>query len=424
MAINRIKVSNFKTFKELDLELGSFNVVIGANASGKSNFTDIFRFLRDIEREDTLTDAVSMNGGIESLRNLKVGCDADLSIEAESDKQIGWGLGDWGFRTYLYNYSFSLSFPRAQNGFKITKDELLRAFGIVPLKDKDKEKQKALFEEETTVSQGKMTIRNVDQKPKFFFEPDDIVERLETTKLLPLLAYSERFPDARIPPNTLLVQMPWAVLPPWETLFRDIGIYDIDPHLARNPVQITGKAELEEDGKNLALVLNKLIEDTEQKRKFCNLMKDLLPFFDDIGTERFAERSLLMRLREDYYEDDYLRAYMLSDGTINVTALLIVLYFERKDVIIVEEPERNIHPRLISGILDMMKDASKNKQIIVTTHSPEVVKHAGLENLLLVSRDKDGFSTVSRPSERQQVKVFMDNELGLDELFIDNLLGD
>jgi len=39
MAIKRIQVSNFKSFKELDLELGQFNVVIGANASGNSNFT-------------------------------------------------------------------------------------------------------------------------------------------------------------------------------------------------------------------------------------------------------------------------------------------------------------------------------------------------------------------------------------------------
>ena len=59
MAIKRIKVSNFKSFKELDLELGNFNVVIGANASGKSNFVQIFKFIRDIN-DLGLDNAISL----------------------------------------------------------------------------------------------------------------------------------------------------------------------------------------------------------------------------------------------------------------------------------------------------------------------------------------------------------------------------
>ncbi len=48
MAIKRIRVRNFKSFKDLEVELGKFNLLIGANASGKSNFIRIFEFLRDI----------------------------------------------------------------------------------------------------------------------------------------------------------------------------------------------------------------------------------------------------------------------------------------------------------------------------------------------------------------------------------------
>ena len=47
MAIKKIKISNSKSFKNLELELGKFNVLIGANASGKSNFTQVFGFLRN-----------------------------------------------------------------------------------------------------------------------------------------------------------------------------------------------------------------------------------------------------------------------------------------------------------------------------------------------------------------------------------------
>lgn len=49
MAIKKIKIANFKSFKDVEVELGRFNVLIGANASGKSNFVQVFKFLRDIK---------------------------------------------------------------------------------------------------------------------------------------------------------------------------------------------------------------------------------------------------------------------------------------------------------------------------------------------------------------------------------------
>ena len=89
---------------------------------------------------------------------------------------------------------------------------------------------------------------------------------------------------------------------------------------------------------------------------------------------------------------------------------------------IIEEPERNIHPYLISKVVNMMKDASQRKQIIVTTHNPEFVRHAGLENILLVSRGEDGFSIITRPADKEEVKTFLKNDIGIDELYIQNLL--
>ena len=48
MAITKLTVENFKSFDKLEVELRPFNIVVGSNASGKSNFVDVFRFLRDI----------------------------------------------------------------------------------------------------------------------------------------------------------------------------------------------------------------------------------------------------------------------------------------------------------------------------------------------------------------------------------------
>ncbi|KAF5417293.1 MAG: hypothetical protein C5S49_03710 [Candidatus Methanogaster sp.] len=207
-------------------------------------------------------------------------------------------------------------------------------------------------------------------------------------------------------------------------LFRTISIYDLDPKLSKKATLITGKTELEPDGSNLAIVLKNILDDKKKVERISNLVKDLLPFIEDLTVERLADKSLLASLKEVYSEKAFLPTPLMSDGTINITALIIILYFERKPLIIIEEPERTIHPYLISKIVDMMKDVSERfeKQIVVTTHNPEMVKYAGIDNILLVTRDDNGFSQISRPSEKEEVKIFLENEMGIEELYVQNLL--
>lgn len=86
------------------------------------------------------------------------------------------------------------------------------------------------------------------------------------------------------------------------------------------------------------------MENREARRKFLNLQKELLPFIGDLDVEKFADRSLLFKLQEMHFKDQYLPASLISDGTINIIVLIVALYFEQKELTIIEEPERNIHP--------------------------------------------------------------------------------
>jgi predicted ATPase len=212
-------------------------------------------------------------------------------------------------------------------------------------------------------------------------------------------------------------------LPPIEKFFDRIAIYDIDSKLLKKGVAITGKRDLEEDAGNLALILKNIIEDPEKKRKFSNLLRDVLPFVEDFSIEKFMDISLILTLRERYAGNHVLPAASLSDGTMTIFALIIALYFEDKPFIIIEEPVNHIHPFLVARVITMMKEASKSKQVMVTTHSTEVVKHAKIEDLLLISRDTEGFSVVSRPADKREVRTFLENEIGIEELYVQNLLG-
>lgn len=415
MSIERIKVTNFKSFRELEVELGKFNVLIGANASGKSNFVQIFKFMKDIASHG-LDNAVSMQGGVEYLRNINVGAAENFSLKVVSDSDFGLAVrrteNDFiGIKTYETTYEFALKFKKRGLGFEIVKDNLTRQCNFVRLEERKKK-----LEEKEKLGEGDVTVSRANGKVKIgLHKPEEVLIKEEDI-------YPPFLREEKIPPTTLLIQTPFFFISPLEGLFGNISVYDFDPKLPKKATPITGKAELEEDGSNLSIILKKITENQEKRRKLFNLVNDLLPFIGNLDVENFADKSLLFKIQEIYFENQYLPASLISDGTINITALIVALYFEKKQLTIIEEPERNIHPYLISKVVDMMKDASQKKQIIATTHNPEIVKYAGLDNLLLVSRDEEGFSRVSRPADTEEVKTFLENEIGIEELYVQNLL--
>ncbi|RLC51399.1 MAG: ATPase, partial [Candidatus Cloacimonadota bacterium] len=110
MSIKKLIVSNFKSFNEMEIELNNFNVLIGANASGKSNFVHIFEFLRDIVNFG-LINAISMQGGIEYLKNMNIKHSKNLIIKLISDASYDgfFAKGEKiGIRVYETEYEFSL----------------------------------------------------------------------------------------------------------------------------------------------------------------------------------------------------------------------------------------------------------------------------------------------------------------------------
>jgi predicted ATPase len=326
MAIERAKVSNFKSFDELEVDLRPLNIIVGANAAGKSNFLEIFRFLRD-RSEHGIENAVSLQGGMDYLANMRIGASRPIHLELSGRR------GKW----------------------------------------------RAVLEKKS-------------EAPGFSFsELNSGVQKYEPDK-------------------------------PSRPIFR-ASLFDLDPKLAKRAVPVTGKADLESNGSNLAVVLGNILRYEEERIQLTRLVRDLLPFVTDVKVDRFVvDKSLLVSMRESFSQD-YLPASFLSDGTIHLTALILALYFDKAPIVIIEEPERNIHPHLISKVAAMLADASKQKQVIVTTHNPELVKHARLEDLLLVHRDANGFSRITRPAENEQLKTFLENDLGVEDLYVQDLLG-
>ncbi len=415
MAIKSIEIKNFKSFNELDLELRDLNILIGANASGKSNFIKIFQFLRDIVSLG-LDNAISMQGGFEYLKNINLKTSHEFSVKFLLDfKKYKTGfskiLTDENIEVRLFEVSYEFTLNFGKTDYEIMKDKLIYSYEFTALHGREEECIKSS-------DTGEVIIFREDKKLKVSFnKPESLKDRDIFLSLLPV--YSEK----DLPSDSLLLESNCFYSPfDIRKQLCSLSIYDIDPSLSRKAIPLSGRLELEEDGSNLAIILKNILSHKEKRRKFINLTKDLLPFVNDIKIEKFADKYLIFTLKEKYSKDNYLPASLISDGTINITALIIALYFETDFLTIIEEPERYMHPSLIAGIIDMMKDVSHSKQIILTTHNPEIVKHGDIDNIFLVGRDKEGFSQIIRPADKEEIKVFLDNELGLEELFVQNLL--
>ena len=426
MAIKSVRIENFRSFDDFELNLGQFNVLVGANASGKSNLLHVFRFLKDIANH-SLKDAISLQGGVDFLTNARIGRSRPLSVTITADANDEFTLHKDDdvpiesrppeIKVEEVSYHFSLEFSENED-VEIVSDRLTLECAFSKLvwhTGGD-------YLEKRSLGGGSLVLHNTDGKFHCDLRLPEGVPFAEESFLPPIWKIRQETALASLLLERRFLQHP-LFLPPAE-VFMGVGtaIYDFDSRQPKRSVGIAGRSELAADGSNLAVVLRRILDDASTHRRFRLLVQAVLPFVEDVAVEPFSDKSLLMMLRESYAPEKPFPASFISDGTINVIALIVALYFEEHSVVMIEEPERNIHPHLISEVVEMLKDKAEKKQILVTTQSPELVQHAGLENLLLISRYEDGFSRLSRPSEKEVVRTFLENEIGIGDLYKHNLL--
>ena len=455
MPITKLTIENFKSFDRVEVELRDFNVVVGPNAAGKSNLIEAVVFLKDIA-EHGLEDAVAIHGGIRMLRNfdadsdriLRVGVEYNESENADekivaTDELIAMDeikhrvlhLSDdkiVGVKKGRVAYDFSIRPHRMGSGFSVVHDELsqrITLFEMTQVPEDEGEwfvpmpfpRDFPSYREVETIGEGALILnqRNGRFRARLDPSPD---KNIRLAAAFPILLNA----PVQFPERSLILESAYLRMVDyhfWDTL-ENARIYDFDPKKPKQAVPIAGVKKLDGDGGNLAIVLQEILRRAKDRRRFVNLVSDLLPFVDSVGVDTLAYNSLLAKLTERRSSGKRdLSVAWASDGTICVLAMVAALFFEKGELAIFEDPERSMHPQLIGRLVQMMKEASEKKQIILTTHNPEMLRHSGLEDILLVQRDDDGNSTITRPADSETLKIFLENELGIEDLFVQNLLA-
>lgn len=425
MRITKIKANNFKSFDGLELDFADFNVIIGANASGKSNFLSLIKFLKDIESWG-LESAISLQGGRDYILNKNIGKKETLLIEFEMDdgreaRYRHISESDDGFQ---YNMRFlcsrstiEIKFKERGDGYTLVNNKFGVNFVIEKGFDTDGnwtcEEDLGVHTLEIVEDKRNGISVNFSGKMQNDFEVQDIFP-LPVRLIQRLLEKGE----------PIFSQYFVSVLHPWrEKVFKGLSIFDFSPNVVKSASPVVGKIQLEEDASNLPVFLRRVLKKSETRKRFVRLISDLLPFIDDVRVSETNDKSLLLELKESYYNKNFLPSTFLSDGTVHSVALISALYFDDSMLAFFEEPERNLHPALVQKVVDHMKSHSDKKQIFVTTHNAELLRNVEVDDVLFVSRGADGLSRINKISQRDDVQAFLENEIGLDEMYVQNLLG-
>lgn len=390
--LKTIRISNFKSISNKTVSFENFNVLVGANAAGKSNFVDTLRFIHDI-LIDGLRSAVGRRFGWENVLTREK--DRSEKITAKIFYDLKGTEHDFKFGKKVYK-PLDLKY-KLEAGYTRKKVYLNLESFEARFKHNDTETK-----EEFERSRGKVQIHN-----PIIFE-----EQLKSINI-PKQLRDRLFLQGFFGMGSSLLS----------DFIRSWRFYDLDVNAARNPCIDDSQNILLDNGNNLASILDRLKASSSRSvhERILKIMSILVPGFDTWKIERQFDGSLGLKIREKGMTKALLPK-MVSDGTIRLLSILVALLYQpsRAGLICIDEPERYLHPQVLKPLIEIMRDVSKKTQIIVTTHSAEVVKWLKPNELLMV----DKINTVTHIIRAQNVSMVNKffEEFSLDELWLGGYL--
>lgn len=396
MRLTNLTIDNYKSLKSVSIEPERLTLLVGANASGKSNFTDCLDFVSEVYRHG-LEVAVSRKGGYDNIAFRKVRRSKSpirISVCAELEGT------EFPFRIYDSEDVSSHAF-RIQHTFSFVAQSysIDAEFSIVDEKIIVEVRQDKHWDHAVTVVR-KQGDFDLDTDPKFREEgrqsPRSMLDRALDFGTLEY--FKER--GQRLSSTELLVNYMGIVT---DVLFAfshaagGIRTFQISPGKSREFGVPTPRPELDRYGGNLPAVV-----DTMKKRNFdewklvMQVMRNVVPSLQDVKIDYTTTRRLGLFFKEKGFGRPW-SVDEVSDGTIQTLALLVALFDTESTVLVIEEPENSVHPWIIRHIIDACAEASKRKQIIITTHSPIVMDAVKPEQMWVVWRS-NGESHISKIS--------------------------
>lgn len=378
--IRRIQVSNFRSLGEnVSLELGPLTVLVGQNASGKSNVADVFQFVADTLRLG-LERAVAERHGFGTICRSGGGKTRELSIRVDVKNEVG--IGFW---------ELVLGSADGGDGYRIVRE---RGQWDVAVPDALRKQSKKI------VTKASKTV--AQQNRHRYVEDADRSFECASGEWLHVRP-KRRPPQKPSPTKTFLGSKDWRfdVL---EEELQNIAIYRIFPDRLREAQRPDVADSMRTHGENWASVLRDLDKVTAGP-DFLAAMGQIVGDVDDYRVSAVGG-YLIPELRHIDAEGTQVwrGAVQESDGTLRIAGILTALLQPCHGFIGIEEPEQTIHPGALGVLFDYIREASTRSQILLTTHSSELLDRLDVDEIRVVER-QHGVTTVSPVDETQRLLV-------------------
>lgn len=351
MIVSHIVLKNWRNFRHIDVDLGNRVFLVGPNASGKSNFLDVFRFLRDITKPGGgLQKAVSERGGLSKIRCLAARQHPDIEIEVH--------LSEYSGHASLWVYAIGIKQqPRGLHLPIIGYERVFRG-GQQLLERPDRpDRTDPLRQTQTHLEQI-----NANQK---FREVCKFFETVTYLHIIPqLLRHPEAFTGPGIPGD------------PYGRHFLET--------VARTPLK-TRQSRLKKIERALRIAVPQLYHLTDTKDEAG------VPHLEAIY-EHWRPKGA--KQREDQF----------SDGTLRLLGLLWS-FLESDSLLLLEEPELSLNSAIVTRLPALMYrlQRQKKRQIMISTHSADLLfdKGIGGEEVLVLTPSPEGTEVAPASSMRE-----------------------
>lgn len=358
--VRSVELRNYKSIARCSVELRPLTLLVGRNASGKSNFLDSVRFVRDAV-EHSLDYALRARGGLGTIRHRGAPEGAGVGVVLRLDLEGN---------AATYGFELTGNGDIASEKFEICgdQDQVVHSFDRVS--------------DEVRVV--------VDGEP-YRHPPQVLSHRLYLQNA------------GGIP-----------VFEPFYAAIASMGFYNFEPATMRDLRSPEPEEPLRANGSNIATALRRLEEDAPGTvERIVQYLGVIVPGLVgmrviDIGARETIEFDMV---GEDG-EIERFEAFSMSDGTLRALATLLAVQQrfkgKRSPFVGVEEPETALHPAATAALLDALSEATLETQVLVTSHSADLLDVLEGDERLLVVAAEAGETRIGPPDRVSQNSIDAD----------------
>lgn len=419
--ITRIQARHYRCLKYVDQETRPFQLLVGANASGKTTFLDVVSFLGDLVSEGVEAAVWNRVQTPQDLTWMKKEEGFELAIEAMIPKHLRQRLKNPEFS--IVRYEIGIRMNVEEDGVGISDERVWLCHGITPPR-----KQRELFPESRSSKTSLLLPKRMrsDQQKRIVskvengnanYEPEVAKGYKPSFKLPAKKSALGNLPadETSFPASTWLK----------EFLTHGIRKLVLNSQLIRRASPPGQTRDFKPDGSNLPWVVQSIINSQpELVRDWERHLRTALPDLAGVRTvekEDDKHRYLMLKFNSDLE----IPAWLASDGTLRLLALTLPAYLpEFRGAYLIEEPENGVHPRAVEAMYQALSSVY-DAQVFLATHSPvllSLMKPNDAGKILCFGKAEDGSTDIVSGDQHPRL-IAWQGDPNLSLLFAAGVLG-